>query len=185
VALENNLFSSSDPAILRRIFVDRFATDSYQNVLLSLIQFPLFVQELLGSSSKDKTGSQQFPEKMTIVSHEFKRARFLELHLPALHWQRETKFIGLNPPFDPIKMVEIEQGDRLRGYGAWEKDIYGVGVDLAKKRIARGWNRERLQDELLARLPPGKMKSQIEEFVGLRDCGQNLTETYEARLPWE
>lgn len=185
MALENDLFGSRDPTISQRIFVDRFATDSYQNILLSLIQFPLFVWELLGSNNTNEAGLPLFPEKITIVSHEFKRARFLDLHLPALRWHGETTFIGLNPLFDPVKMAEIEQGDRLRGYGAWEKDIYGVGADLARKRIARGWNQEMFQDGILARLPTGSPRTQIEEFVGLSDRGQNLTETYEGRLPWE
>ncbi|KEF62885.1 uncharacterized protein A1O9_00859 [Exophiala aquamarina CBS 119918] len=185
VALENGLFGNPDATMLRRVFVDRFATDSYQNILMTLIQFPLFVQESLGSNNINKAGRALFPKKMTIVSHEFKRARFLDLHLPALHWHGETTFVGLNPPFDPVKMAQIEYGDKLRGYGAWEKDIYGVGADLAKKRTTRGWNEEKFKGAILSRLPTDSLKTELQDFVGLRDCGQNLAETYQARLPWE
>jgi hypothetical protein len=182
--LEHGLFGNPDPTILRRILVDRFATDSYQNILLSLIQFPLFVQKLL-DSTETAMAPTLFPKKITIVSHDFKRARFLDLHLPALQWQGETTFIGINPPFEPVKMAEIEQGDRLRGYGAWEKDIYGVGAALAKKRIVRGWNEEEFRSQVLARLPTGTLRTQVEDLVGLRDEGQDLTEVYKGNLPWK
>lgn len=183
MALEHGLFASTDPSLGQRIFVDRFATDSYQNILFSLIQFPLFVQELQRHTN-NTSQPMRFPDKISIVSHDFKRTRFLDLHLPALRWHREAAFIGINPPFDPVKMMEIEEGDRLRGFGAWKKDIYGSGAALAQKRRARGWNEDEFKAQVLTRLPVGTVREQIENFVARRNDGQNLTKVYEGQLPW-
>ncbi|KAK5043641.1 hypothetical protein LTR84_011355 [Exophiala bonariae] len=189
VALEQQLFGSKDPALSQRMFVDRFATDSYQNILCSLIQFPLFVQELQGhacSLSTKESPQAIFPNKLIIVSHEFKRARFLDLHAPALQWFGETKFIGINPPFDSVKMAEIEEGDRLRGFGAWKKDIYGVGPALADKRLARGWNEDLFRARVLAKFSDESLRNRIFHFVALRQRyhGQDLSKSYEEKLPW-
>lgn len=172
------------------MFVDRFATDSYQNILLSLIQFPLFVQDFQShtSTSPGFTESPQrlFPTKLSIVSHDFKRSRFLDLHVPALQWYGETTFIGINPPFDPVKMAEIEEGDRLRGFGAWEKDIYGVGPALAGKRLARGWDEDAFKAKVLNKFGDETLRNQILHFVALRAGyhGNELGKRYEEKLPW-
>lgn len=184
VALEHDLFGFDGPALLRRIFVDAFATDSYQNILSSLIQFPIFVHGYPGGDN-DPPETTPFPHKLTIVSHEFKRDRFLKLHLPAIHWQGETSLIGINPPFDPSKMAEIEEGDRLRGFGAWQKDIYGVGTALAAKRKVRGWDEEQFKESVISKLPDGRVREQIEALMFLSDRGQDLTVLFGGRLPWE
>lgn len=38
--------------------------------------------------------------------------------------------------------MELEEGERRRGFGAWEEDLYGVGEFLGGKRWARGWREE-------------------------------------------
>lgn len=81
-------------------------------------------------------------------------------------------------------MMEIEEGDRLRGFGAWKKDIYGSGAALAQKRRARGWNEDEFKAQVLTRLPVGTVREQIENFVARRNDGQNLTKVYEGQLPW-
>ncbi|EXJ95589.1 hypothetical protein A1O1_00711 [Capronia coronata CBS 617.96] len=248
VAIERNFFGleTSPPTLRRRMFVDRFATDSYQNILCSIIQFPHFVRELLereashrnlGSGSKPNvsvkpetpsasassvssstasasasaslvselksntnisaTTTPFFPTKLTIVSHDFKRSRFLNLHLPAIHWpsdketetqtrtQTRTHFIGINPPFDDVKMAEIETGDRLRGYGAWEKDLYGAGALLAGKRKTRGWQEERFRREVLGQTQlSAELKVQIEKMLAWKG-GENGTDICPAPMPWE
>ncbi|EXJ89734.1 hypothetical protein A1O3_02801 [Capronia epimyces CBS 606.96] len=214
VAVECGLFGleTSPPMLQPRLFVDRFATDSYQNILCSIIQFPLFVRQLLEkrvqpsslvSSPSSTSGSTLissnlnttttttaantvtplFPTKLTIVSHEFKRSRFLDLHLPAMHWAGETRFIGINPPFDRVKMAEIETGDRLRGYGAWEKDLYGAGELLAAKRKVRGWDEEQFRREVLDHLPSVECKMQIENLLSWNGgaCG---TIRYPDQMLW-
>lgn len=168
------------------MFVDRFATDSYQNILCSIIQFPLFARDFLENHPRSipaVDSAFNFPTKLTIVSHAFKRPRFLNLHLPAMHWPKETRFIGIDPPFDRVKMAEIEQGDRLRGYGAWEKDLYGAQELLAAKRKARGWDEEQFWCEVLDRLPL-TYRMQIERLLAWNG-GQSGTVTYPGRVPWE
>ncbi|KAJ9611322.1 hypothetical protein H2200_004506 [Cladophialophora chaetospira] len=209
VALENNLFGRepSPPTLRSRIFVDRYATDSYQNILLSLIQFPLFTQELdhrlrsnttaianstasaprSGSSKSSvptgtKSSSPVFPTKLTIISHSFKRARFLELHLSAIKYPLErVTYIGIDPPFDTARMSEIEEGDRLRGYGAWKKDLYGASELLRSKREKRGWNEAAVGREIVGRYMDGEAKEGIERLLAWGSC----SERYPGRMPWE
>ncbi|KAI1608947.1 hypothetical protein EDD37DRAFT_132812 [Exophiala viscosa] len=200
VALERNLFGleTSPPSLRQRMFVDRFATDSYQNVLCSLIQFPLSVAEYqrrLSTEGGDDPGHVSaamgpkvdvvFPSKLTIISHEFKRSRSLNLHLPAMRWgeNRETHYVGINPSFDAVKMAEIEVGDRLRGYGAWEKDLYGVGELLSRKRAVRGWEGEVFRLEVLQRLSLS-VRAEVEAVVFF-EGKQDLTALYDGRVPWE
>lgn len=57
------------------------ARDSFENLLFSLCRF----HELTGS----------YPEHLTMVSYDFKRARFLEVHRAALRWPEERmSFLG-------------------------------------------------------------------------------------------
>jgi hypothetical protein len=201
VALERNLFdldaSASSPSTLRpRLFVDRYATDSYQNVLLPLIQFPLFAQELerrlrgdtttaIGTdtasdpASNTKLSHPTWPIKVTVISHGFKRRRFLDLHIPAIHFPlSRTAYIGIDPPFEPVRMAQIEQGDRLRGYGAWERDLYGLGEVLRGKRGKRGWEEETFRAEVLDRFA-GEARRLVEGVLAFKGRDDD------ARAPWE
>jgi len=188
VALERNLFGYETTAtpptpglgLRARIFVDRYATDSYQNILCSLIQFPLFVRRLVPARTRDKSLSMPLPSKLTVISHDFKRARFLDLHLPALRWGRETKYIGIDPPFDAVKMAEIQTGDRLRGYGAWKGDLYGTGEVLGRKRRGRGWDAEEFRRQVLEMLPSAREREMVSGLVGWH--GGSL---YTGDLPWD
>jgi hypothetical protein len=161
VALENGLFGldTNPPSLASRLFIDRYATDSYQNVLFPLIQFPLFVadlrQRLSISTAEDRALSSETaaPNKMTIISHAFKRPRFLELHVPTIGYPvSQTEYIGIDPPFSTTKMAEIEEGEQSRGYGAWKTDPDGTGVLLRTKREKRGWDEKVFQAQILDRL---------------------------------
>ena len=89
------------------------------------------------------------PTKITIISHSFKKPRFLNLHIPALNFPlSNVSYIGIDPPFSATRMADIQEGDRLRGYGAWEKDLYGEGEVLRRKREGRGWNEGRFWREM-------------------------------------
>ncbi|EXJ67222.1 uncharacterized protein A1O5_09869 [Cladophialophora psammophila CBS 110553] len=175
VAIEHDLFGleTSPPSLRQRIFVDRYATDSYQNILCSLIQFP------------SQTIRAPFPTKLTIVSHSFKRSRFLELHLPALRFPLEsTTYIGINPPFSPAKLKEIEEGDRLRGYGAWEKDFYGTGVGLSRKREKRGWDGGKFRSEVLERFSDGELRRDLKGLL-CWDGGSDGMTLWQGSVPWK
>ncbi|KAK2759925.1 hypothetical protein FQN54_002661 [Arachnomyces sp. PD_36] len=136
LAKENNFFSKN--ALTGRIIItETHATDSYQNVLFSILRFRLY------------TGA--YPSRMTIITHEFKRERFLKIHLPAIGWVPRTqeepsdglddraRLIGINPPPEITSPESLVEGELKRGIGLWAKDRYGVGGDLGEKRRKRGW----------------------------------------------
>lgn len=136
-----------DNDLLTRTFMEADATDSFQNVLFSLLRFPQFVQHYyqsfhVGQIPLSFASQPLCPRKLIVISHEFKRARFQQLHLPAIRYPATTtrfEFIGIDPPFSGDKMQEIREGDAARGYGAWMNDLYGNGEVLAEKRVSRGW----------------------------------------------
>lgn len=84
------------------------------------------------------------------MTHEFKRARFMECHFPAvglLPWEgaqdadhSSVSVIGINPPETISPLEVLIQGESKRGIGLWRQDLYGVGVELAGKRNQRGWD---------------------------------------------
>ena len=47
---------------------------------------------------------------------------------------------GINPPFTLEELRETENGEMDRGFGRFEKDLYGVHEMLDGKRRARNWD---------------------------------------------
>ncbi|KAJ5797453.1 DUF218 domain protein [Penicillium pulvis] len=138
LAEENNYFQDPKQVTVSytsRITTEDLATDSYQNVLFSLLRFRLH------------TGI--YPQRVTVVTHEFKRARFMECHFPSLglspridgrHAEASAvSVIGINPPEDVTPLESLVRGEAGKGIGLWKQDLYGVGEDLAGKRRQRGW----------------------------------------------
>ena len=128
--------SAIDPS---RIIAETNATDSYQNVLFSLIQFRIH------------TGV--YPQRVTVVTHEFKRARFMQCHFPALGlvpvcpeqddytgYTHKVAVLGINPPVEVTSTESLTRGEAVNGIGLWREDLYGVNPDLAGKRARRGWS---------------------------------------------
>ncbi|OXV11262.1 hypothetical protein Egran_00977 [Elaphomyces granulatus] len=141
LAKDNAFFQTDESTVdlSDAITFETHATDSYQNVLFSLLHFRLL------------TGS--YPQRITVISHEFKRRRFLECHFPALGFDQEASingqdnsrasrsihFIGINPPEEITPLKSLLAGETKSGFGLWEKDWYGVCPELAGKRKQRGW----------------------------------------------
>ncbi|KAL4796280.1 hypothetical protein BDV19DRAFT_388419 [Aspergillus venezuelensis] len=125
LAQDNQFFGCAtiDPRTM--ILTETMATDSYQNVLFSLLRFRQF------------TGS--YPLKVTVATHEFKRARFMECHFPALGLDGMSEVVGINPPEFVTPLRDLEEGEEKRGIGLWRGDLYGVGDELMGKRVKRGW----------------------------------------------
>lgn len=105
--------------------MESHATDSYQNLLFSILSFRLHVGV--------------YPERVTVVTHEFKRERFLECHFPAVGLGSAAALVGINPPEDVTSVESLVDGEMRSGIGLWRRDLYGVGPDLAGKRARRGW----------------------------------------------
>lgn len=122
-----------------------------------------------------------FPIRLTMVSHGFKRARFQDLHLPAMQYPLDhVTYLGIDPPFDAVRIAEIEEGDRLRGFGAWEQDLYGVGEVLKSKREKRGWDEPSFRKEVLEQYEHAEIKGRIEGLVEW----SSPSELYPERMPW-
>lgn len=136
---ENNCFQDdmetpiTDPS---RVLAENHATDSYQNVLFSILRF------------RQATGV--YPRRVTVVTHEFKRARFMECHFPAVgllpiahSGKPETDYgisvIGINPPEEVTPMESLLRGEAGKGIGLWRQDLYGTSKELGGKRALRGW----------------------------------------------
>lgn len=135
------------------MFAETFATDSYQNVLLSLMQYPIFARQHLqnhASHLPSGTSTPLWPQKLIIISHQFKESRFLDLHIPAIQAPiHDVDFVGIDPPFDEEKLAQIIEGDRLRGYGVWKDDPNGTGNLLREKRVSRGWDATAFIDQVI------------------------------------
>jgi hypothetical protein len=61
------------------------ATDTFQNILFSILKFYNL--------------KQQYPDKIIVVTHEFKRERVL-LHRAAIGWNKPFEVHGIDPEFD-------------------------------------------------------------------------------------
>ena len=110
------------------------ALDSFQNLSLSLEAF----RNLYGAK----------PEKVTVVSHEFKRARFEELHFKVLQEKYAStvfNFEGQDPPYmvegspeyDATKAQKVRHAEKAKGYDMWAKDPQGSGEEVTRKRKER------------------------------------------------
>ncbi|KAL4866770.1 hypothetical protein BDV12DRAFT_210300 [Aspergillus spectabilis] len=168
LAKDNGLFSYSQHKTSSRITAETHATDSYQNMLFSLLRFRLF------------TGT--YPEKVTVVTHEFKRARFMKCHFPAVGLNlSEVSVVGINPPESVTPARELVDGEEKRGIGLWRGDMYGVGRELKGKRVKRGW-----ADGVERGVWVGVgLESVVEELVYWDGgCGGNKLFPRMGELPW-
>lgn len=118
----------------RIIALEEKALDSYHNLLFSILRF----WEVTGA----------WPGRITIVSHEFKRARFIELHVPAIRWPMErVGFVGIDPAYmckgdfewNRERAEDVREGERMRGYEPWVQDKKGEGAILKGKREGRNY----------------------------------------------
>ncbi|OKO98021.1 hypothetical protein PENSUB_9601 [Penicillium subrubescens] len=177
---DNNYFrhesdlSTIDPSA---VISESHATDSYQNVLFSLLRF------------RSHTGV--YPKRVTVVTHEFKRARFMECHFPAMGFLPRlgsgevmafprVSLIGIDPPEEVTPMESLVQGESLRGIGLWRRDLYGVGQDLASKRIIRGWAPGMVHELCLN----GGYEPVVEQLVSWDGGAGNEWFPHIERLPW-
>ena len=135
-SIQNLSRTLSPPPLPQYTTTEPRSLDSFQNLLFSLLRFHTF------------TGSA-WPAHVTLVSHAFKRARFEELHRPALQWPgRRWTFWGRDPPRDVSDPDELKRAEERRGWGAWREDLYGGGEVLQGKRKIRdvwgvaGWEGE-------------------------------------------
>jgi hypothetical protein len=160
----------------RRVMLEEQALDSFANLVFGVLLF------------WKKTGS--WPETISIVSHAFKEARFMELHVPAMKWQRErVRFVGVDPEymverspeFDAERMESVRVGERERGFKEWESDPTGKGERLSGKRKGRNpWG----VSQLILGGEEERKKSGVKSEILRKEqvVGEMLVE---GRQPWE
>lgn len=128
-------------SLLKRIVLEEQALDSFANFVFGMLRF------------WRETGN--WPARITIISHAFKRARFLDLHARAARWPRgRVEFVGIDPVYmveggeewDAERAESVWRGERERGYRVWEEDMFGCGSVLRGKRrerncwgVGQGW----------------------------------------------
>ena len=89
---------------------------------------------------------------------------------------------GRDPPESVTPQEELREGERLRGRGVWEGDMYGAGEVLNGKREARGWKREMI-DEVLKALK-GEEREEVRGLLEWKG-GEDGRTIYPGSLPWD
>lgn len=143
----------STPEVRPRATTEEFARDSFENLLFAICRF------------KEWTGA--YPQRIRVVSWAFKAKRF-GLHREAIRFpESRFEFHGVNQPDD---LVGAEKGE-AKALAAFEKDPYGTGDDLGKKRADRN---------PFNRVNPYQVScSELEGILRYRG-----PEFYDGKLPW-
>jgi dihydrofolate synthase len=125
LSLANVHFSLLSDSIKGRIIMEERALDSYHNILFSITRFYSIYHH--------------WPQRITIVSHDFKRERLVDCHCGAIGFPLErVRFVGIDPPG-----MKDEKSDGAAWKGVreaveqWKSDPHGVGDVLAGKRRKR------------------------------------------------
>ncbi|RPA70952.1 hypothetical protein BJ508DRAFT_319991 [Ascobolus immersus RN42] len=141
--------------LLPRVTTEWHALDSYQNLLFSIARFHEY--------------TNNYPSKITVISHDFKKHRFVDVHRKAVGFPEERfEFIGIDPPVMSTDAAEGVKKSEGKTVEQWEADPYAcdeTGV-LVEKRKTRGWSRrgdgywDRCEEmrELLTFCPSGGVK---------------------------
>ncbi|KAJ5516214.1 hypothetical protein N7527_007774 [Penicillium freii] len=165
---------SIDPS---RVIAETNATDSYQNLLFSLIQFRVY--------------AGVYPQRVTVVTHEFKRARFMQCHFPAVglvpvgleqeDHAHKVAVIGINPPEEITPAETLTRGEAMNGIGLWRGDLYGVNSDLVGKRVKRGWS-PGMENDIFPNLGLGNVVLHLIRYDGGDHCNKWFPKR--ESLPW-
>ncbi|KAG9997561.1 release factor, partial [Aureobasidium melanogenum] len=140
-----------------RILCEDAATDSYQNLLFSLIKY----YEVKG----------KWPRMVTVITHSFKEARFLECHADAICWPSEKiRVQGLNPPF-PLSELREVQGLEKETLDLFKADPHGVHAPLSSKRSARQWS---ANSDQLGNISDLSVKQSLQKLLDCHDGRQVL-----------
>ncbi|KAL3424580.1 dihydrofolate synthetase [Phlyctema vagabunda] len=135
LAVEHDFWGLADDHGMRvreRILCEEQALDSFANLLFSVMRF--------------WRATAAWPTTLTVVSHEFKRRRFMDCHVPALRLApHRVRFVGIDPCYmqrghaswDQARCEAVVEGEHERGFMAWREDGSGRGAPLRQKRAAR------------------------------------------------
>lgn len=118
---------SSCPSLLDRITTEEFARDSFENVVFLICRY--------------YERFQRYPESITVIGFEFKRARFLSHHLnQAMKFPlQKLSYIGNSPNPGPNAnyFKDLHESEYKFALRHFQDDWYGKGPQLLKKKLAR------------------------------------------------
>ncbi|CAI7888254.1 unnamed protein product [Closterium sp. NIES-54] len=138
-----------------RALTEEYARDSFENLLFSVCRF----RQLTGA----------YPDNITVVSYDFKKFRFSQMHRGALRFPSH-RFSFLGSPIAQSARESAAKGE-ARTLAAFEKEPYGCGGALGQKR--------RLRDPFVRVVP---YPSGCKEIAALfTTCSSQL---FSGRLPW-
>lgn len=147
-----------------RIACENNATDSFQNLLFSILLF------------RRETGA--YPQHISLITHAFKERRFLHLHAPAIRWPADRiRTMGINPAFTREDLDQIHRNENENAFKHFIVDPYGLRPPLSEKRTSRNWNSTVLE----------KVAESLEDRVTLLlkwDGGPAGKDIYSGPLPW-
>jgi hypothetical protein len=129
-----SILSPRDDETIHRILVEERALDSYFNVLFSITEFW-------------RRYSFTWPQRLTVVSHDFKKTRIVDGHCAAIGFPLDrVVYVGIDPPGMTKPSVgcigkESAMAGVSQALDEWTKDPDGEGAILAGKRRRRNpWN---------------------------------------------
>ena len=156
----------TEPQLDGHIALEENAVDSYQNLLFSILRYYSILK--------------RWPQHITLISHDFKKRRFIELHRRAIRWPiGKFTFVGIDPPENVVSRLDLDIGEENKGFGSWKKDPYASQLFLQNKREARGWDPEQL-DQVCHSAVPMSVKSLV-----YWNGGRTKSEWYTKPLPWD
>ncbi|MCP4177623.1 MAG: hypothetical protein GY756_07640 [bacterium] len=151
----NNFKKIND--VTRRIFLEEYARDSFENLLFSICRF----NEITSS----------YPEKITLISWSFKKERFT-YHAKCINYPL-TKF---HFPYinNPENLLEAISGEK-KTVSAFKANYYGSTGELLKKR--------KIRNPFNKPIPYYKNKDLAIFFKFINDLN-NSQDGYIDELPW-
>ncbi len=158
VAHQRGWLPGDPPLPPARIAIEPFARDSFENLLFSLCVF--------------QKEAHRPPEHLSIVSWNFKRARF-DFHRESLRFPRvRYEFHGPNDPQD-LDSAKTSEAKTLAAFG---ESPYGTTGSLLEKRMER---------TLHPISHPYGMTPGFREFFESINRHENQNKPYPGHFPWE
>lgn len=142
-----------------RCVSEEFARDSWENLLFSVCRF----RQIVGV----------YPKRVKVVSFEFKRRRFVDVHRKALRFPRGSfGFVGLDLMSESGKMG-IGAGEKLNAFGPYKGDLYGCRSRILKEKKMK-------RNPFIRYHPYPQGCSGIAPLF--KFCGRDV---YQGELPWD
>uniref|UniRef100_A0A2P2J651 DUF218 domain-containing protein n=1 Tax=Rhizophora mucronata TaxID=61149 RepID=A0A2P2J651_RHIMU len=138
-----------------RALTEEHARDSFENLLFSVCRF----RELTGT----------YPQNITVVSYDFKEARFAHLHRIAIGFPDSRFFFSGTPSSSTSREAALKGEALVRAQ--FQEDPYGCRDSLRRKKLRR--------DPFHRSIPYPNGCPEIEGLFGY--CGQV---PYPGSLPW-